>query len=77
MTRRSEKAARPCGACGDEKGMGRFENQRLSVEHERLRKNVAGLSGWRCKVCDEIAFDPDSAKRYAAAGDALVLALPT
>lgn len=68
-------AARPCGTCGDEKRMARFENQHLNVEQERLRKNVAGLSGWRCKVCGEIVFDPESAQRYAAAGDALVLAL--
>jgi HTH-type transcriptional regulator/antitoxin MqsA len=54
--------------------MARFDNHRCTVEHQSLRKNVADLSGWRCKVCGEIAFDPDSAKRYAAAGDALVLA---
>ncbi len=67
-------AGSPCGACGDNKSAVRFENQFFTVEHERFRKNVAGLSGWHCKDCGEIAFDPDSAKRYAAVGDALVLA---
>ena len=75
MTLRSDMAANPCAACGDEKRMARFENQCFTVEHNCLHKNVAGLSGWRCKFCGEIAFDPESAKRYAAAGDDLVLAL--
>jgi HTH-type transcriptional regulator/antitoxin MqsA len=34
---------------------------------------VDGLSGWRCENCGEVEFDAASAKRYAAAGDALVL----
>jgi HTH-type transcriptional regulator/antitoxin MqsA len=54
--------------------MVRFETQRFTVAHVGLRKNVDGLSGWRCKICGEIAFDPDSARCYALAGDALVLA---
>jgi len=41
--------------------------------HEGLRKTVDGLSGWRCKSCDEVEFDAESAQRYAVAGDALVL----
>jgi HTH-type transcriptional regulator/antitoxin MqsA len=32
------------------------------------------LSGWRCAACDEVEFDPDSAHRYAEAGDELVRA---
>jgi len=34
---------------------------------------VDGLSGWRCDDCGEVEFDAASAKRYGAAGDALVL----
>jgi HTH-type transcriptional regulator/antitoxin MqsA len=34
---------------------------------------VEGLSGWRCGACGEVEFDPESARRYAAAGDVLVL----
>jgi HTH-type transcriptional regulator/antitoxin MqsA len=66
-------ATRSCAACGDKKAMMRFEDQRFTVEHEGVRKTVDGLSGWRCKACDEIEFDAESARRYAAAGDALVL----
>jgi HTH-type transcriptional regulator/antitoxin MqsA len=53
--------------------MARFEDERFTIEHDGLRKVVAGLSGWRCKSCDEVVFDPESAQRYAAAGDTLVL----
>ena len=31
------------------------------------------MSGWRCDACEEIEFDAESAQRYAAAGDELVL----
>jgi HTH-type transcriptional regulator/antitoxin MqsA len=66
-------ATRSCGACGDKKAMGRFEDQSFTVEHDGLRKTVDGLSGWRCKSCGEVEFEAESARRYAAAGDALVL----
>ncbi len=33
---------------------------------------VEGLSGWFCSACDEAIFDDDSARRYGAAGDALI-----
>jgi HTH-type transcriptional regulator / antitoxin MqsA len=33
---------------------------------------VKGLSGW-CEADGEIVFDAESARRYAAAGDELVL----
>jgi HTH-type transcriptional regulator/antitoxin MqsA len=68
-------AARSCSACGGKKMMARFDGQRFTVEHERLHEDVAGLSDRRCKFCGEVVFDPDSAQRYAAAGDALVVAL--
>jgi HTH-type transcriptional regulator/antitoxin MqsA len=64
---------RSCTACGGKKTMMRFVNERFTIEHAGLRKVVEGLSGWRCRSCDEIVFDPESAQRYAAAGDALVL----
>jgi HTH-type transcriptional regulator/antitoxin MqsA len=38
-----------------------------------LSAEVKGLSGRRCSACAEIEFDLRSAKRYAAAGDKLVL----
>jgi len=63
---------RHCGECGAS-GPVRFDNTDFVVEHSGLKKSVAGLSGWRCAECGEIEFDADSARRYAAAGDELVL----
>lgn len=65
--------ARQCASCGSRKGLTRFENESFTVTHAGLRTKVAGLSGWRCSACDEVVFDADSARRYAEAGDALVL----
>ena len=45
----------------------------FTIEHEGRKVKVAGLSGWRCGACDEVEFDVGSAKRYAAAGDKLVM----
>ena len=45
----------------------------VAVEHAGLKAKVEGQSGWRCGDCDEAEFDARSAKRYAAAGDKLVL----
>jgi HTH-type transcriptional regulator/antitoxin MqsA len=53
--------------------MERFENKTLVVEHAGMRAQVKGLSGWRCRACSEVEFDPQSAERYAQAGDELVL----
>jgi HTH-type transcriptional regulator/antitoxin MqsA len=51
----------------------RFRDQSLTVEHAGVTAKVKGLSGWRCASCGEVEFDAGSARRYAAAGDALVL----
>ena len=64
---------RSCSACGEKKAMARFEDERFTVEHVGLHKAVDGLSGWRCKSCEDVVFDPESARRYAAAGDELIL----
>jgi HTH-type transcriptional regulator/antitoxin MqsA len=53
--------------------MTRFENETHIVTFRDLETAVQGLSGLRCAACGEVEFDPDSAERYAAAGDALVL----
>jgi HTH-type transcriptional regulator/antitoxin MqsA len=65
--------ARKCLSCGDRKGMTRFEAETFTIEHAGMTATVKGLSGWRCGICDDVAFDAESAQRYAAAGDALVL----
>jgi len=64
---------RDCVHCEVGKGMARFEGETFTIEHAGMTAAVESLSGWRCPDCGEIEFDPDSAHRYAAAGDALVL----
>ena len=64
---------RKCASCGSRKDMIHFENESFTVEHAGRKAKVEGLSGWRCDACDEVEFDARSAKRYAAAGDKLVL----
>jgi HTH-type transcriptional regulator/antitoxin MqsA len=50
-----------------------FRDETLRVSHQGVSVDVKGLSGRRCSSCGEIEFDRRSAKRYAAAGDKLVL----
>jgi HTH-type transcriptional regulator/antitoxin MqsA len=61
-----------CGECGGPAH--EFGSEDFTVEHRGRTALVRGLSGWRCGSCNEVEFDDDSAARYAAAGDALVIA---
>ena len=65
--------ARKCVNCETRKGMTRFEGETFTIEHAGMAAMAAGLSGWRCEACGEVDFDAESARRYAAAGDELVL----
>jgi HTH-type transcriptional regulator/antitoxin MqsA len=65
--------ARKCLNCAASKGMARFKDETFTIQHAGATATVEGLSGWRCGACGEVEFDADSARRYAAAGDALVL----
>ena len=65
--------ARRCLNCEDRKALTRFDGEPLTVEYAGRKVKVEGLSGWRCGACGEVEFDAESARRYAAAGDALVL----
>lgn len=65
--------ARKCVQCENPKAMRRFSNETFSIEHAGMKAKVEGLSGWRCGACGEVEFDAGSARRYAAAGDELVL----
>lgn len=65
--------ARRCLSCESRKSMVRFEAKTFTIEHAGVTAKVKNLSGWRCGACSEVEFDADSARRYAAAGDALVL----
>lgn len=64
---------RNCGECGTAKGLTRFEDETFTVTYGDRKVRVDGLSGWRCGECGEVEFDAESARRYAAAGDELVL----
>lgn len=63
---------RACAACGTS-AMIPFKNETFRISHKGLTAEVRGLSGRRCSSCGEAEFDRRSAKRYAAAGDKLVL----
>ncbi len=65
--------ARKCLNCEARKGMVRFDDETFTIEHAGMTTIVEGLSGWRCETCGEVEFNAESARRYAAAGDELVL----
>lgn len=50
-----------------------FSNETYEIEHDGQTVSVTGLSGKRCAACGEVYFDDDSARRYAKAGDGLVI----
>ena len=64
---------RKCLNCDARKNMVRFEGETFTIRHAGMTAAVDGLAGWRCKTCGEVEFDAASARRYAAAGDKLVL----
>ena len=61
-----------CANCGAP-GAVAFKGETFRVSHKGVSVEVKGLSGRRCSSCGEIEFDARSSKRYAAAGDELVL----
>ncbi len=63
-----------CRHCGSPTEAVPFENETHAVDYRGRVVEVTGLSGMRCPECGEVEFDAESAARYAAAGDALVLA---
>jgi HTH-type transcriptional regulator / antitoxin MqsA len=64
---------RKCLGCKGASKMVRFSGEGFTIRHAGMKAEVNGLSGWRCADCGEIEFDAESARRYAAAGDELVL----
>lgn len=63
-----------CVACDAGVEMQAFAGETHMVEHHGRTHALEYLSGLRCPHCGEIEFTPESAARYAAAGDELVLA---
>ncbi len=66
--------SRICLSCDAGADMVPFSGETHQVDYRGATTEVEGLSGFRCPVCGEIEYDAESAERYAAAGDALVLA---
>lgn len=66
--------SRVCLNCDRGLEMVRFSGETHQVDYRGATAEVEGLSGFRCPACGEIEYDAESAERYAAAGDALVLA---
>jgi HTH-type transcriptional regulator/antitoxin MqsA len=63
---------RACANCGAPCAVP-FEGEAFRISHKGVSAEMKGLSGRRCSSCGEVEFDQRSAKRYAAAGDKLVL----
>lgn len=61
-----------CASCGTS-GLTSFNDETFSCEYAGFTIVVEALSGKRCNACGEVEFNAVSAKRYAAAGDELVL----
>jgi HTH-type transcriptional regulator/antitoxin MqsA len=64
---------RHCLNCENRNGLTRFKGETFTIDHAGESASVENLSGWRCGACGEVEFDAESARRYAAAGDDLVL----
>ena len=63
---------RACANCGHTP-VAHFENETFHITHKSLSVDVKGLAGWRCPSCGEVELEAKSARRYAAAGDSLVI----
>ncbi len=66
--------SRVCLCCDAGAEIVPFSGETHRVDYRGATAEVEGLSGFRCPACGEIEYDAESAERYAAAGDALVLA---
>lgn len=73
MTQTNDWTARSYSSCGGTETMARLDNELFEIAHSGRHETIGGLSGWRCKNCEEVVFDPESAERYAASGDTIVL----
>jgi HTH-type transcriptional regulator/antitoxin MqsA len=62
-----------CVSCGNGEGTTRFTDETFTIAHAGMKAKVEGLSGWRRDACGDVDFDAKSARRYAEAGDALVM----
>ncbi|AZE53288.1 hypothetical protein C4K03_1117 [Pseudomonas synxantha] len=65
-----------CYICGAPDALSYFEGRSETISVKGMERRVDNLAGWKCKVCGDGFWDPDtdSADRYGEAGDELVLA---
>lgn len=61
-----------CPNCGSQEWKP-FEGETFELSHRELTVMEKGLAGSRCRSCGEVVFDKISTRRYAAAGDKLVV----
>lgn len=66
--------SRVCFTCQAGAEMVPFSGETRRIDYRGITAEVEGLSGFRCPACGDMEYDAESAERYAAAGDALVLA---
>jgi YgiT-type zinc finger domain-containing protein len=65
--------ARICLSCDTREAMTRFVGEDFTIEHAGMTARIENLSGWRCSARGEVEFDADGARRYASAGDGLLV----
>ncbi len=49
-----------------------FDSEMSEILYGDLAAEVADLQGMRCSACGEVEYEPESASRYAEAGDAMI-----
>jgi HTH-type transcriptional regulator/antitoxin MqsA len=54
--------------------MAPFEGIAFDIRHAGMADTIEGLTGRQCALCSEVEFEAESARRYAEAGDRLVIA---
>ncbi|PPU94049.1 hypothetical protein XpopCFBP1817_10340 [Xanthomonas populi] len=62
-----------CPVCGSAGSLVHFHDETFPVVVGELSDIVANLAGDRCQVCEEVFLNDESDRRFASAGDALVM----
>lgn len=64
-----------CYICGAPDALVYFEGHSETISIKGMERRVDDLAGWKCEVCGDGFWDPDtdSADRYGEAGDELAL----
>ncbi|MGE1155707.1 type II toxin-antitoxin system MqsA family antitoxin [Pseudomonas kitaguniensis] len=64
-----------CASCGSDDAMQQFVGRTFTINTRGMTRDIPDIAGWECQVCKEIEFDydDDSAERYSAASDQLLI----